>query len=92
MNILGEVFYNMLNHEQEEFKVSEVEIVMVQPCEIALVDADTLEVVKEDTIFVVIVGLQGEKFVATKPLESAAIANAIATKLARACEKFNRSN
>jgi hypothetical protein len=92
MKILGEVFYNMLNHEQETFKVSDVEIVMVQPCEIGLVDADTLEIVHEETVFVVIVGLSGERFLATKPLDDAIIANAIASKLARACEKHNRSN
>lgn len=92
MIILGEKFYNMLNHEVATFKIQQVEMIAVQPVDVVEVDGLTNAVVGESTIYCVVIVLEGDMYVATKPLESERLATDIAMKLARACEHRLNSN
>jgi hypothetical protein len=92
MNILGETFYNMQTHEPVTFTIPQVELVMVQPVELSVLDAYSMDVVDESVIYVVVVVLQGDSFAASKPLENKVLAHAIADKLAKACEKYQSRN
>lgn len=89
MRILGENFYNMLVADEiVVFSESEVKTVTLQPIEIELVDADTLESAGISTINLVIVTLMDGRFLSTRPDADPRKAEKIAEIVAELCQRF----
>jgi hypothetical protein len=92
MMILGEKFYYMHNHNEAKFDLSEIQALLVQPADIQIVDADTMEIVDTEDIYLVIVVIDDETFAATKPIYNEKQAHAIADILHKKLKRMYGGN
>jgi len=83
MKILNEQFYYMHNHHEANFDLEEIDVVMLNPADIQMVDVETFEVVSQETVYVCICVLKDGSFAATRPLESEKLAVKICEIMAK---------
>jgi len=92
MKIRGQRFYDMQTHEKVKFGLPDVASVVMEECDISVVDAETSEVVSTSRLFLVIVVLNDGSFVSTKPLLDQDYAAYIAHTLADKCERWEKGS
>lgn len=81
MTVNGEKFFYMHNHQEAKFELGEVQVLLVQPVQVELVDAEEMSVVSEETVYLVIVVLDDGSMASTEPLKNETKAHLIASVL-----------
>lgn len=90
MMVLGEKFYNLYDASEEVyFTIEQVEQVLLQPVQVAVVDIENDKFVREDEFYLVLVTLRGDEIASSAPLLARKHAEDICENLSERCRRFH---
>jgi len=82
----------MQTHKKETFGLPDIASVVMEECDISVIEIETDKVLGTQKLFLVIVVLHNGTFVATKPLLDQDYAAYIAHTLAERCERWEKGS
>jgi len=92
MRVRKQPFYNMVTHQKAKFGLPDILSIVMEQCDISMVEPETDKVLGSSKLFLVIVLLRDGTYVSTKPLLDQDYAAYIAATLAERCERWEKGS